>query len=123
MAKATFSMPLSLGTRVYSEEALRKAVEAYQERVRDGSAFGTIAGTELTSSLAAVSHVVTELSVRDGAVHAVVELLDTPNGRLVKALLGAGCDKELVPRGSVSMEGALLLSGVDVAVLPRAKDG
>lgn len=52
------------------------------------------------TKLQRVSHLTTELNINeDGTVVGASEVLDTPNGRILKALFGAGCEVGVSSRG------------------------
>ena len=81
--------------RIYTAEAIEEAFAAYQKKVDDGKAFGTILDIDHPSEsfepeLKDISHRVTEVNYNEdtGEVFGKIELYeDTPKGKIVKSII------------------------------------
>lgn len=74
--------------RIYSEDVLKKAVEARQKDIAERKMLGTIdPPSDGVTNLAKVSHVVTELKVEDGKLLGSIEILPTEEGKKLLTML------------------------------------
>jgi hypothetical protein len=86
--------------RIYPFPILQREVENYQKMVREGRAVGELDHPESSIvSYKNASHVMRELWWEGKDVKAKVELLDTPEGDRVRALLKAGVPIGISSRG------------------------
>lgn len=96
--------------RVYSTEVITKAVDAYNEKIRNGTALGQLGmPVGLSVSFAEVSHTVEEIRIEDGKAFAKVRILSTPPGNVVKELIRAGArtDQRTAGSGHVDEHGVV----------------
>lgn len=91
--------------RIYPKEILQREVENYQRAVREGRAVGEADHPESsTVSLKNISHVIREISWNGDSVMGKVEILPTPCGKIVEALVDAGVKVGISSRGVGSTE-------------------
>lgn len=87
--------------RVYPRKILEAQVEAIQEKIGDRSLVGALDHPANDAiHLSQASHVITDLKVdKDGSVIGECEILSTPNGKIVEALLDCGVKIGISSRG------------------------
>lgn len=87
--------------RVYPKNLWVRELGRLGESVERRRAYGELDHPgDGKTKLARVSHVITSLQLReDGEVYGEAEILDTPNGKTLKALLKAGCEVGVSSRG------------------------
>ena len=83
--------PTATGT-IYPADVMEKALEEYRQRIERGDAFGGLDPCTPRPRLEDVSHRVTDVRLDGSDVKATVEVLDTPNGRILRQLLDCGRD-------------------------------
>lgn len=79
--------------RIYPRQVMEEAINQYKsEKIRTNRAWGQLEHTNTPQiQLDRISHIITELTLRDGAGWGVAELLeDTPMGRIAIALANRG---------------------------------
>ena len=119
--------------RVYPMEILQKEVRRYnKEFVQKNRAFGELGHPDgPTVNLDKVSHLIKELKFEGNDVVGKAQILDTPNGKIVKGLLDGGVQLGVSTRGMGSLEnrnGAMqvredfILSTVDIVQDPSAPE-
>lgn len=87
--------------RTYPRGVYEREVRKLQESVTSRRAFGELDHPDDgKTKLARVSHVITRLDIdKDGVVIGEAEILDTPNGRTLKAILDSGAEVGVSSRG------------------------
>ena len=82
----------NINNRIYPTSIMAKEVERLQEDVKNRKMIGRLGQDNNAQPrlIADTSHVVTELEMRGDDVYGEVEIIDTPNGKTLKALLDAG---------------------------------
>jgi hypothetical protein len=82
---------LNQNGRVYPAEILFREVENYKKLIREDRAFGTLDHQDsAVVSLQSVSHLVREIIVEGTTIKGAIEVMDTPCGNIVKAIIKAG---------------------------------
>lgn len=98
--------------RVYPKKILEEKVDAYvKDYVQNKRAFGELGHPEKPAmNLDKVSHVITELRMEGENVLGKAKILNTPNGKIVKALMDEDCQIGISSRGlgSVKKKGHLV---------------
>lgn len=92
MSKLTFAIPfnqINANGRVYSKECIEKMIESYNERIKDGSAYGGVINHDGNyPSISDISHKVTQLSIDDnGDISGELEILPTPMGNIIQKII------------------------------------
>lgn len=91
--------------RIYPTEILRREIENYQKAVRENRAVGELDHPENSAvSLKNVSHIVREMWWDGNNVMGRVEVLPTPQGKVLESLLEAGVTIGISSRGVGSTE-------------------
>lgn len=91
--------------RIYPRQILNREVENYQKAVREGRAIGELDHPESsTVSLKNASHVIREMWWDGDAVLGRVEVLSTPQGKILESLLDSGVTIGISSRGVGSTE-------------------
>lgn len=87
--------------RIYPRKILESQVEAIQEKIGDRSLVGALDHPANDAiHLSQASHVITDLKVdKDGSVIGECEILSTPNGKIVEALINDGVKIGISSRG------------------------
>lgn len=99
--------------RVYPREILHREIENYQKAVRESRAVGELDHPESSSvSLKNVSHIIREMWWDGSDVRGKVEILPTPQGKILEQLLESGVMIGISSRGVGSTEQTN--EGVDV---------
>jgi hypothetical protein len=86
--------------RIYPKELLERVITENQETVKGRAMMGQIGfpGDSIIR-IANVSHVVTDLAFTDGAMVAEIEVLNTPAGLSLQAMMDSGVEIALRPQG------------------------
>lgn len=119
--------------RVYPRDVLESTVEKYiKEQVSQGRAVGELDHPDGPAiNLDKVSHRIVELNWSGNNVVGKAVVLDTPNGNIVKGLMGGGVRLGVSSRGMGSLEerggvstvkNDFVLSAVDVVADPSAPE-
>jgi len=91
--------------RIYPHEVLEREIENYQKAVRENRAVGELDHPETSSvSLKNVSHIIREMSWDGENVIGRVEVLSTPQGKILESLLESGVTIGISSRGVGSTE-------------------
>ena len=86
--------------RVYRKETLQREVENYQEAIRERRALGELDHPDdSVINLKNASHLVTKMWWDGNNAMGKIEVLDTPSGRILKDLIGAGVKLGISSRG------------------------
>jgi hypothetical protein len=90
----------TLNGRIYPEEVMQKEINRLSEDLANRRIWGTIDHPENgKTSIKDVSHVITGLKIKDGIVIGEAEVLNTPAGKIVKALVEAHVQVPVSSRG------------------------
>lgn len=82
---------LNQNGRVYPAEILMKEVENYKKLIREDRAFGELDHIDSPIvNLKNACHMVREITVEGNTVRGAVEILDTPCGEIIKAIVKVG---------------------------------
>ena len=117
--------------RIYPKAIMEKAVDKYvTEQVKTKRAVGELNHPEgPTVNLDKVSHLITDLQMEGNDVVGRAQILDTPNGKIVKGLLDGGVQLGVSTRGmgSLAQQGNamvvkddFILNTVDIVQDPSA---
>jgi len=91
--------------RIYPHDVLAREIENYQKAVRENRAVGELDHPETSSvSLKNVSHIIREMMWDGQNVIGRVEVLPTPQGKVLESLLEAGVTIGISSRGVGSTE-------------------
>lgn len=91
--------------RIYPRSILMREIENYQKAVRENRALGELDHPESsTVSLQKVSHLIREMWWDGDAVHGRVEILPTPQGKILESLIDSGVTIGISSRGVGSTE-------------------
>ena len=91
--------------RIYPHEVLSREIENYQKAVRENRAVGELDHPETSSvSLKNVSHIIREMGWDGQNVIGRVEVLSTPQGKILESLLESGVTIGISSRGVGSTE-------------------
>ena len=79
-------------SRIYTKENYSEMIESLQSKIKSHSLLGELEhSSSLSLKLDNVSHRIDALSIdEDGVVHGEITLLDTPKGKIAKAIIEAG---------------------------------
>jgi hypothetical protein len=101
--------------RMYPQEMLQREITRYNEEyVAKKRAFGELGHPDgPTINLDRVSHMITDLRVEGSNFIGKAKILDTPNGKIVKALIDEGAQLGVSSRGM----GSIRTEGVDIQVV------
>ena len=107
---------LNQNGRIYPADVLEREVRNYQTFINEGRALGELDHPDTSVvELKNVSHVVRAASMdNDGTVYGSIEVLDTPNGKILKSLVESGIKIGISSRGVGSTKN----SGDHVMVQP-----
>jgi hypothetical protein len=91
--------------RVYTEDVLRREVKKYNKLVEAGRALGELDHPDKVEvSLQYVSHKVTQIWMDGNKVMGKIQVLDTPAGQTLRALVDGGCAIGISSRGTGSVQ-------------------
>jgi hypothetical protein len=91
---------LNQNGRVYPLDVLAREVENYQRFIEDGRAMGELDHPDTSVvELKNVSHVVREAHMDGDICYGTIEVLDTPNGNILKSLVQSGVKIGISSRG------------------------
>jgi hypothetical protein len=86
--------------RIYPEELMQREIDRLTEDLKARRVLGMLDHPENgKTSLKQVSHVITGLKIKDGIVIGEAEILNTPEGRTLKALIEGGVQIGISSRG------------------------
>ena len=110
--------------RKYSLESMKEEVGRYtNEYVNKNRAFGELGHPESASiNMPLVSHIITSLKLEGNDFLGKAKILDTPNGRIVKAFIDEGCTLGVSTRGlgSLVQEGDYSVVQPDYKIMTAA---
>jgi len=91
--------------RVYTESVLKREVGKYQQLVKERRALGELDHPDKVEvSLASVSHKVTSIWMEGNKVMGKIQVLETPAGKTLRALVEGGCCIGISSRGTGSVQ-------------------
>jgi hypothetical protein len=91
---------LNQNGRVYPKAILEREVRNYQKFIRENRALGECDHPDSSVvELKKVSHIIREAYMDDGVCYGVVELLDTPMGKILQSLVESGVTLGISSRG------------------------
>ena len=91
---------LNQNGRVYPKEVLEREIENYQKLIRENRALGECDHPDTSVvELKNCSHIVREAYMQGDDVYGVIELLDTPTGKILQALVSSGVTCGISSRG------------------------
>lgn len=96
----------NLNHRIYPKAVFEKALKEYEEKyVKDRRALGEFGlGGDSVVHLDRVSHLVTAFFWEGNTLNAEIEVLDTPQGKVLRDLLEKDINLTVVPRGIGSLK-------------------
>lgn len=91
---------LNQNGRIYPRAILEREIDNYQKFIRENRALGECDHPDTSVvELKNVSHIVRETKMEGDTVSGVVELLDTPSGKILQSLVEAGVTLGISSRG------------------------
>lgn len=91
---------LNQNGRIYPIHVLEREVRNYQKFIVENRALGELDHPDSSVvNLKNVSHVIREAYLESGTVYGVVELLDTPSGKILQSLVDSGVKLGISSRG------------------------
>lgn len=91
---------LNQNGRIYPISVLEREVRNYQKFINENRALGELDHPDSSVvNLKNVSHVIREAYLEGTVVHGVVELLDTPSGKILQSLVESGVKLGISSRG------------------------
>lgn len=91
---------LNQNGRIYPIHILEREVRNYQKFIVENRALGELDHPDSSVvNLKNVSHVIREAYLESGTVYGVVELLDTPSGKILQSLVDSGVKLGISSRG------------------------
>lgn len=91
---------LNQNGRVYPKAILEREVRNYQKFIRENRALGECDHPDSSVvELKKVSHIIREAYMQEGVCYGVVELLDTPMGKILQSLVESGVTLGISSRG------------------------
>ena len=91
---------LNQNGRVYPQAILEREVRNYQKFIRENRALGECDHPDSSVvELKKVSHIIREAYMQEGVCYGVVELLDTPMGKILQSLVESGVTLGISSRG------------------------
>ena len=91
---------LNQNGRIYPQSILEREVINYQKLIKENRALGECDHPESSVvELKNVSHIVREASMRGDDVYGVIEILNTPSGKIIQSLIESGVTLGISSRG------------------------
>lgn len=91
---------LNQNGRIYPQSILEREIINYQKLIQENRALGECDHPESSVvELKNVSHIVREASMRGEDVYGVIEILDTPSGKIIQSLIESGITLGISSRG------------------------
>ena len=91
---------LNQNGRIYPRAILEREIDNYQKFIRENRALGECDHPDTSVvELKNVSHIVRETKMEGDTVSGVIELLDTPSGKILQSLVEAGVTLGISSRG------------------------
>jgi len=90
--------------RIYTEEVLTREIGLYEKFVKENRALGELDHPESNIvELANVSHKMTAVWMEGNDVYGKIQVLETPAGKILRALVDGGCKIGISSRGTGSL--------------------
>ena len=91
---------LNQNGRIYPTSILEREITNYQKLIQENRALGECDHPDSSVvELKNVSHIVREASVQGDNVYGVIEILDTPSGKIIQSLIESGVTLGISSRG------------------------
>jgi len=91
---------LNQNGRIYPQSILEREVMNYQKLIQENRALGECDHPDSSVvELKNVSHIVREASIQGENVYGVIEILDTPSGKIIQSLIESGVTLGISSRG------------------------
>jgi hypothetical protein len=81
---------VNLNGYMYTEDAIKNAIEDYKKKIEEGQSFGELGYPESDASvtdISRISHKVTEVEIKDKVLYGTIEILDTAMGNSLKTII------------------------------------
>jgi len=91
---------LNQNGRIYPQSILEREIVNYQKLIKENRALGECDHPESSVvELKNVSHIVREAKMKGDNVYGVIEILDTPSGKIIQSLIESGVTLGISSRG------------------------
>ena len=91
---------LNQNGRIYPQSSLEREIVNYQKLIQENRALGECDHPESSVvELKNVSHIVREAKMQGDDVYGVIEILDTPSGKIIQSLIESGVTLGISSRG------------------------
>ena len=91
--------------RIYTNEVLEREIGLYEKLVKENRALGELDHPESNIvELANVSHKMTAVWMEGDDVYGKIQVLDTPSGKILRALVEGGCKIGISSRGTGTLQ-------------------
>jgi hypothetical protein len=95
---------LNQNGRVYPKHILEREIRNYEKLIREKRAFGELDhANEPIVNMKNISHTIREIWMEGDVVYGKVEILDTPCGKIIEAIVKAGCKPGISSRALGSL--------------------
>jgi hypothetical protein len=96
---------LNQNGRVYPKHILEREIRNYEKLIRENRAFGELDhANEPIVNMKNISHVIREIWMEDDVVYGKVEILPTPSGKIIEALISRKCKPGISSRALGSLQ-------------------
>ena len=96
---------LNQNGRVYPKDILEREIRNYEKLIREKRAFGELDhANEPIVNMKNISHTIREIWMEGDVVYGKVEILDTPCGKIIEAIIKAGCRPGISSRALGSLQ-------------------
>jgi hypothetical protein len=96
---------LNQNGRVYPKQILEREIRNYEKLIRENRAFGELDhANEPIVNMKNISHVIREIWMDGDVVYGNVEILDTPCGKIIEAIIKAKCKPGISSRALGSLQ-------------------
>jgi hypothetical protein len=96
---------LNQNGRVYPKHILEREIRNYEKLIRENRAFGELDhANEPIVNMKNISHVIREIWMEGDVVYGKVEILPTPSGKIIEALISRKCKPGISSRALGSLQ-------------------
>jgi hypothetical protein len=96
---------LNQNGRIYPHHILEREIRNYEKLIREKRAFGELDhANEPIVNMKNISHTIREIWMEGDVVYGKVEVLDTPCGKIIEAIIKAGCRPGISSRALGSLQ-------------------
>lgn len=96
---------LNQNGRVYPKDILEREIRNYEKLIRENRAFGELDhANEPIVNMKNISHVIREIWMEGDVVYGKVEILPTPSGKIIEALISRKCKPGISSRALGSLQ-------------------